>query len=175
MTFSLYDATIPPFLQITAAVRALLVKARDHCAAQGLAPEALIEARLAGDMHPFAYQVKSVAVHSIGAIEGVRAGQFSPDNSTPPPSFEALIARLDETLAALETVSRADVEAFVGRDMAFVAGERRLPFTAETFLMTFSLPNFFFHAVTAYDILRAQGLSIGKRDYLGQLRMKAPA
>jgi len=175
MSFSLYDATIPTFLQIIGSVRGLLVKAQAHCAEAGLAPEALIGARLADDMLPLAYQVKSVAVHSIGAVEGLRAGRFSPDGSTPPSSIPALIERLDAAAEALRGISREEMEAFIGRDMAFVAGERRVPFTAEGFLMSFSLPNFFFHATTAYDILRAQGLPIGKRDYLGQLRLKAPA
>lgn len=175
MSFSLYDATVPTFLQIAGSVRALLDKAQAHCAEQALSPAALIEARIAPDMLPFAYQVKSVAVHSIGAIEGVRAGAFSPDTSTPPATFAALAARIDETIAALEAVTREEVNGFIGRDMAFVLGERRIPFTAETFLMTFTLPNFLFHATTAYDILRGRGLPIGKRDFLGRLRLKAPA
>lgn len=175
MAFSLYDATIPNFLQAVEAVGALVAKADAHCAEQGIAPETWIAARLADDMHPFAYQVKSVAVHSIGAIEGVRKGQFSPDVSVPPASFAALAARMEETAVALRTVSREEVEQFVGRDMAFVIGERRMEFTAETFLMSFTMPNFYFHAATAYDLLRAQGLAIGKRDFLGRLRLKAPA
>jgi len=175
MAFSLYDATIPNFRQIVGAVRGLLVKAEEHCAAHAIAPDALIDARLAPDMQAFAYQVKSVAVHSLGAIEGVRAGRFSPDNSTPPTTFEALIARMAETEGALAAVSREEVDGFVGRDMAFVFGDRRIEFVAETFLMTFSLPNFFFHATTSYDILRAQGLPLGKRDFLGSLRVKGQA
>ena len=62
---------------------------------------------------------------------------------------------------------------FLGRDMRFEAGERRLDFTAENFLLSFSQPNFYFHATTAYDILRNQGLPLGKRDFLGKTRRKA--
>ena len=62
--------------------------------------------------------------------------------------------------------------ALAGRDVAFQFGERKLPFTAEEFLMSFSLPNFFFHATTAYDILRHKGVPLGKRDFMGRLRIK---
>lgn len=175
MAFSLFDATIPNFLQGIGAVRGLVGKAQAYCAETGTAPEEIIGARLIDDMLPFTYQVKSVAVHSQGAIEGVRKGQFSPDMSEPPASFAAMIERLDAAKAALEAVGRDEVEQFIGRDMAFVLGERRMEFTAETFLMTFSTPNFFFHATTAYAILRGKGVAIGKRDFIGQIRLKAPA
>jgi hypothetical protein len=175
MAFSLFDATIPNFLQGIGAVRGLVGKAEAFCAETGTAPEEIIGARLIDDMLPFAYQVKSVAVHSQGAIEGVRKGQFSPDMSEPPASFAAMIERLDAAKAALEAVGRDEVEQFIGRDMAFVLGERRMEFTAETFLMTFSTPNFFFHATTAYAILRGKGVTIGKRDFIGQIRLKVPA
>jgi hypothetical protein len=175
MSFSIYDATIPNFLQGIGAVRALVARAQAHCAETGLDPQAVIGARLADDMLPFAYQVKSVAVHSLGAIEGVRKGQFSPDMSEPPATFDGLIERLDHAAATLAAVSREEMAQIVGRDMAFVVGERRIEFTADIFLMTFSLPNFYFHSSTAYAILRSAGLPIGKRDFLGQLRLKASA
>ena len=174
MTFSLYDALIPNFRQTVGAVRALIDKAEAFCAERGVAPDEIIQARLAEDMLPFAYQVKSVAVHSVGAIEGVRRGQFSPDTSEPPASFAGLAARMDEAAAALEAVTPDEVHDFIGGDMAFVFGERRIPFSAEEFLLSFSLPNFYFHATTAYDILRWKGLPLGKRDYMGGLRTKAP-
>ena len=60
----------------------------------------------------------------------------------------------------------------VGRDVSFKVGDRALPFTAEGFLMSFSLPNFFFHATTAYDILRHRGVPLGKRDFMGRLKLK---
>ena len=78
MTFSLYDAVVPSNLQILGAVDALLDKAAAFCSEQGRAEAELIDARLAPDMLPFGYQVKSCAAHSIGGIEGVRAGTFSP-------------------------------------------------------------------------------------------------
>lgn len=172
MALSLYDITIPSFRQTLGAVAGLLVTAESFCTEKGVEPQDIIEARLAGDMLPFAYQVKSTAVHSLGAIEGVRRGVFSPDMTPPPQTFTALRSRIAETLAALETIQPAEVEAFMGRDMRFEFRERRLEFTAENFLLSFSLPNFYFHAATAYDVLRWKGVHIGKRDFMGRLRLK---
>lgn len=172
MSFSLYAATVPSYRQILGSVCDLLGKAETFCAEKGIAPREIIEARLAEDMLPFAYQVKSTAVHSLGAIEGVRRGVFSPDTTAPPDSFAALKARIAQTMTALEGIDPAEVDGFVGRDMRFAFGERHLDFTAENFLLSFSQPNFYFHAATAYDILRCKGVAIGKRDFLGRTRKK---
>jgi hypothetical protein len=170
--FSLYQATIPSYRQILGSLTGLVDLAQSHCTDKGLAPQELIQARLAPDMHPFSYQIKSAAVHSLGAIEGIRKGSFSPDNTTPPDTFAALKARLLETLAGLEAVQPTEVNGWLGRDMAFVVGERRIEYSAEDFLLSFSQPNFYFHATTAYDILRWKGLPIGKRNFLGQVRKR---
>ncbi|WP_313919060.1 DUF1993 domain-containing protein [Tahibacter sp.] len=173
MTFSLYAATVPSYLQMLRSMSALIDKADAYCRDNGIAAESFLQARLAEDMRPFTYQIKSTAVHSLGAIEGVRNGSFSPDNTPPPETFDALKQRLHETVAALEAISPDEVNGFVGRDMKFVAGERQLDFSAENFLLSFSQPNFYFHATTAYDILRSKGLPIGKRDFMGMPRIKA--
>ncbi|MEO6718017.1 MAG: DUF1993 domain-containing protein [Novosphingobium sp.] len=170
MAFTLYAATIPSYLQILGSVSRLIGKAETFCSEKRLEPEALIQARLADDMLPFAYQVKSATVHSIGAIEGVRKGVFSPDTSTPPASFDALRERVAEAVAALEAVDPDEVETFIGRDMRFEFGTNRLDFRAEEFLLSFSQPNFYFHSATAYDILRMKGVEIGKRDFNGRVR-----
>lgn len=173
MSLSLYSATVPAYCQILGAVSGLLSKAQAFCAEKGIEAPELIQARLAPDMLPFAYQVKSTAVHSLGAIEGVRKGVFSPDTTPPPATFAALETRIRETLAALEAIQPAEIDSFAGRDMRFEAGNRRLEFAAEDFLLSFSLPNFYFHAATAYDILRWKGVQIGKRDFVGRLRVKS--
>jgi hypothetical protein len=172
MGISLYDATVPSFQQILGGLAGQLEKAEAFCAEKGRAPEVLIQARLADDMFPFAYQVKSTVVHSLGAIEGVRRGVFSPDTSTPPADFAGLKARIAQGLADLAAIESAEVESFIGRDMRFSFGDRNIDFTAENFLLSFSLPNFYFHATTAYDILRWQWVPIGKRDYMGRMRIK---
>jgi uncharacterized protein len=172
MAFSLYAATIPSYQQILGSVSGLLVKAQTFCEEKAIKHDDILQARLAPDMLPFAYQVKSTAVHSLGAIEGVRRGTFSPDRTPPPETFAALHARIAETLSALEKIEPTEINSFIGREMCFVRGEHRLDFTAENFLLSFSQPNFYFHATTAYDILRWKGVQIGKRDFTGALRLR---
>src|ERR1700681_535983 len=126
MAFSLYAATIPSYQQILGAVSGLLDAAEAFCAEKGIAPEDIIKARMAEDMLPFAYQVKSTAVHSLGAIEGVRRGVFSPDSTPPPENFAALKTRIAETLTAIEAIEAAEVDSFIGRDMRFAFGDRHI-------------------------------------------------
>jgi uncharacterized protein len=173
MTMSLYSATVPAFQQMLGSVSGLLAKAERHCADAGHDPAALIDAKLADDMLPLGYQLKSVTVHSVKAIEGVRAGSFSPDMTSWPRDFAGLRAQLDATRQAIDALTPEEVNGFVGRDMAFVFGELRMEFTAEDFLLSFTMPNFYFHATTAYAILRAQGVKVGKRDFMGRPRIKA--
>lgn len=168
MPISLYDAVIPSQRQIIAAVSALL----DKAAALGMAEADLIAAKLAPDMLPLGYQVKAVAEHAQAAIEGVRAGVYSPSLDPWPDTIAGLKAKLAEADAFLAALDPEEIESFVGRDMAFAFGETRMPFAAEHFLLSFSQPNFYFHAATAYDILRAQGLAIGKRDFMGMPRIR---
>lgn len=170
MPMSLHAATVPTSLQILGSVAALIDKAQAHCRQQGLSPETLIEARLAPDMKPFSYQISSCAWHSAQAIEGVRAGVFAPDFTAPPADFDGLRNCLGRARAVLLAVTEQEMEGFIGKPMRFEVGDFRLDFTAEDFLLSFSQPNFHFHATTAYDILRAQGVSIGKLDFLGQMR-----
>lgn len=172
MTFSLYDAVVPSNIQILGAVDGLLGKAEAFCAERGMAESELIDARLAPDMLPFGYQVKSCAAHSVGAIEGTRAGSFSPDRAQWPTDFAGLHAVVRDATAKLEAIDRAGLDALVDADTAFVKGELNLPFTSADFLLSFSQPNFYFHATTAYAILRAQGVKLGKLDFIGRLRIK---
>lgn len=172
MPLTLYAATIPSYLQILGAVADLVDKADAFCAERSIAPDEIIQFALADDMLPFAYQVKSVAVHSLGAIEGVRNGSFSPDTTTPPDSFAGLRDRIAETIAAIKAIDPDEVEGFIGTDVRFTVGERYVDYFAEEFLLSFSQPNFYFHATTAYDILRHKGVALGKRDFMGRPRKK---
>ena len=174
MNFSLYDATLPSYLQVVGAVAGLLRKAEAFSTEKDLG-DALIQARLADDMLPFAYQVKETAVHSLAALEGVRRGVFSPDQTVPPGDWPALHQRIADTLAGLNAFPREEVESFVGRPMRVVLPTRELAFTAENFLLSFSQPNFYFHATTVYDLLRSRAVPLGKRDFLGRLRIERAA
>ena len=170
MPISLYDAVIPTQLQILESMRRLIAKAEAFCAERGLSPDEIITARFAPDMEPFAYQIKSLAVHSLGAIEGVRRGSFSPDTTVAPRNFESLSIRMVETISRLQDVSAEEIETFAGRSVTFIRGEHQMNFIAKEFLLSFSQPNFYFHATTAYDLLRWKGLAIGKADFNGRVR-----
>jgi hypothetical protein len=172
MPLSLHAAVVPSALQILASVARLVDKAEAWCQEKDLPPAELIGARLAPDMHPFAYQVKSTVVHSWGAIEGVRRGVFAPDLTPPPESFAGLRERLEVARNGLGALDPAELEGFIGRDVRFEFGDRSMDFAAEEFLLSFSQPNFYFHATTAYDILRWKGLPIGKRDFTGRVRVR---
>ena len=170
MPLTLYAATIPSYLQILSSVSRLIDKAESFCAERNVSPDQLIQARLADDMLPFAYQVKSTVVHSLGAIEGVRKGSFSPDTTPPPATFNALRKKIGATKTTLESIDPVEIEAFIGKDMRFKSSDMQIDFLAEDFLLSFSMPNFYFHAATAYDILRMSRVPIGKRDFTGRVR-----
>ena len=172
MSFSLYEATIPTYLQILGSVSVLVDKAEAWCRDQNTAESDLIQASLAPDMLPFAYQISSCYWHSAGAIQGVRAGVFSPDSNPPPTDFSGLKAKLGAAIAELQSLTRDEVNGLIGQAMRFEVKDFKLPFAAEDFLLSFSQPNFYFHATTAYDILRWKGLAIGKMDFIGALRMQ---
>jgi hypothetical protein len=171
MTLSLHAATVPNWLQILRASRTWL----DKAAASGRPENEILGARLDDDMWPFALQVRMISLHSHGAVEGVREGVFRPDYNDPPASLAALRAQIDEAIAYLEALGEDEMQGFVGKPVRFEIGEKQVPFTAEDFLLTFSQTNFFFHAVTAYGILRTIGVPVGKLDYLGKLRIAQPA
>jgi hypothetical protein len=124
-------------------------------------------------MLPFRFQLQSVAHHSLGAIEGVKNGLFQPPPQAPAYDYRGLQQLVGEAREALQKVTPAEVNGLEGKDVLFQIRDFRMPFTAEGFLLSFSLPNFYFHASTAYDILRWRGVRIGKRDFMGRLRLKA--
>ena len=172
MAIALYDLSVASYLQTLGGVIGVLDKGLAHCAASNIDPNEIVEARLIGDMLPFRFQVQSVAHHSAGAIEGVKAGVFSPPPSAPDLDYRGLQKLVIDARDALAKLTPAEVNALEGRDVTFQLRDFKLPFTAEGFLMSFSLPNFYFHAATTYDILRMKGVKLGKRDYMGQMRMK---
>ena len=177
MSISLYDATVPSYLQILGAALGLIDKAEAFCAEKGISEQDLLATHFGEDMLPLAQQLKWLTTHSLGAIEGVRAGLFQPDRSPPAESLAAHREQISGTIAVLKAIAPEEIESFIGRDMVFAVPARdfRIDFTSENFLLSFSLPNFYFHATTAYDLLRHLGAPIGKMDFLGQPRIKMPA
>jgi hypothetical protein len=173
MAISLYDATVASYLQTLGAVSGILDRGLAHCAETGADPAALVATRLHDDMLPLAFQIWSVEHHSLGAIEGCKAGVFGPPSAMPPLDYAGLQKVVADSREALEKLTPGEVDALEGRDVVFQIGENRMPFTAEGFLFSFSMPNFYFHATTAYDILRSKGVKLGKRNFMGKMRMKA--
>ena len=172
MAISLYDATVRSFQQIVASTAAILEKGAAHCRQAGADPDDLVEARIFPDMAPLRFQIVSVDAHSRGAIEALRSGSFSPSGSKIAYDYAGLQTLLGETQTFLQSVSAKEVDGALDRDISLKVGDRTIPFEGDDFLLTFSVPNFYFHATTAYDILRLNGIPIGKRDYLGQMRIK---
>ena len=170
MAISLYDLSVTSFLQVLGGVEGFLAKGLAHAKENGSDPNEIVTTRLAPDMLPFRFQIVSVAHHSAGAVNGARAGHFAP----PAPSdadYAGLQKLVGIARASLEAVKPEDVNGLEGKDVIFSVGDRKVPFKAEGFLMSFSLPNFYFHAATAYDILRQKGVPLGKRDFLGKMRI----
>ncbi|MGX7953754.1 DUF1993 domain-containing protein [Tsuneonella sp. HG249] len=172
MPLSLHDAIIPNWLQQLQATQRLLSKAQEWAESQSIGERELLTARLAEDMLPLAYQIKSCREHTSGSLAKCREGVFSPAMDPPPLSYAELDAKLANAIAEVESIDPAELEAMADRDMAFVMGDTRIEFTVQDFLLSFSTPNLYFHAATAYDILRMKGMPIGKRDFMGRLRIK---
>ena len=172
MALSLHSALIPSMLQIAGSVKKMVDKAEAYCDEHSIPHEEMIGAKLADDMLPFAYQVKCCWTHSGLSIAGVREGLVAPDMSPYPDTFEGLRAVLAKTVSELEAITEDDLEELATKDMVFeIPGRLRLDFTGQDFLLSFSQPNFYFHAATAYDILRMKGVPLGKIDFLGKMRV----
>jgi hypothetical protein len=186
MTISLYDLSVPTFLQTTRAVSACLDRAASHCAGTGADPDDFVQARLHPDMAPFHFQIETLKNHSVWGLEAVKTGMFAPPPLAGPMSFTDLRAMVGQAVTTLEGLTPEEVNSWSGKELDIEVyrpvdeenastsawGPRTLAFTPETFLLSYSLPNFYFHAVTAYDILRTRGVPIGKGDYEGRLRTR---
>ena len=186
MTISLYDLSVPTFLQTTRAVSGVLARAAIHCAETGADPDDFVRARLYPDMAPFHFQIEALTHHAVWGMKAVMTGVFAPPPLVGAMPFAALRATVGQAVMALEALTPDGVNSWSGKhldiDLFRPVDEenastsswapRPLTFTSETFLLSYSLPNFYFHAVTAYDILRTRGVPIGKGDYEGRLRTR---
>lgn len=186
MAITLYDLAVPTFLQTGRAIAAVLDRAARHCAEIGADPDALVDARLHPDMAPLHFQIEALTHHAVWGVKAAMTGTFAPPPLEGAQAFADLQARIGQAIATLEAYTPKEVNGCSGKpldidifrpvDPANAAtsawAPQRLAFTAETFLLSYSLPNFYFHAVTAYDILRTRGVPIGKGDYEGRLRTR---
>jgi hypothetical protein len=172
MAISFYDVSVASYLQILGATSGYLAKGREHCEKNGVDLGQVVESRLIADMLPFRFQVVAVAHHSLGAIQGIEAGVFRPP-TVPDLDYAGLEKLIASARTSLQSYKRETIDALEGKDVQFKLGERSMPFVARDFVLSFSLPNFYFHATTAYDMLRMKGAPIGKRDFMGVPRIKA--
>ncbi|MET0361997.1 MAG: DUF1993 domain-containing protein [Sphingobium sp.] len=171
MTSSLYDATIPQFQQMLPGVIANLGRAETWAREKGQTAKEMLGSRLAPDMLPLAAQFHFVAVHSGGAINALKEGVFHIPTEPAPMEFADLHKMLTDAQAVVDQATPEVLEAAQSRTIALdFSGRTVKRFTGAEYLLSFAQPNFFFHSVTAYSILRTLGVSIGKSDYLGAMR-----
>ncbi|WP_284124953.1 DUF1993 domain-containing protein [Parerythrobacter aestuarii] len=172
MSLTLYDAFVPSCQQILGGMAGVIDKAEAHCGESGCEASELIEAKLADNMWNLPWHVRSVWAHSAYVISLLPTGEFSPDFTELPQDWDAMRAKLKRTQDELAAVTPEQLEAIADKTIGFVLGGKRLmEFTGQNFLLSFSQPNFYFHATTFYDILRMKGVPLGKRDYLGTPRI----
>jgi uncharacterized protein len=172
MATSFYDLSVPTFLQTLRAIGGFLDRASAYCASKGADPDDFVNARLFDDMAPFHFQIEAAWHHAVWGLEAAKTGVFAPPALVGPVPFVDLRAMIGKAETALEAFTPDEVNGWAGKDLDVQIGPRSLAFTSETFILSFSMPNFYFHTVTAYDILRSKGVPIGKQDYEGQLRTR---
>ncbi|MCX7162793.1 MAG: DUF1993 family protein [Betaproteobacteria bacterium] len=166
MTISMYQASAPRFAGMLRNLDAILAKARAHAAAKKIDPAVLLAARLFPDMFPLLKQVQIATDHAKGAVARL-AGVEVPKFEDGEQSFEELQARVARTIAFVESFSAAQIDGSEEREIALKIGGQEMSFQGMPYLLGFAIPNFYFHLVTAYNILRHNGVEIGKRDYTG--------
>ena len=167
MTSPMYSHSVPVFRQLLTALRAILAQAATHAASSGFEPDALLQARLYPDMFPLVKQVQ-IATDFARGIAARLAGIEVPSYENTEKTFADLDALVARTLAFLDSVKAAQFEGAETREIVLRPGtpkEKKL--TGDAYLANYGLPQFFFHVTTAYNILRHNGLPVGKRDYMG--------
>ena len=172
VSLSFYDLSVPTFLQTVGAIGDFLDRAAKHFEQTGADPDNFVNARLFDDMAPFHFQIEAAWHHAVWGMEAVKSGDFAPPTLVGPVPFAELQKMMKKAATALTALAPDEVNSWAGRNLNLQIGPRLLAFTSETFILSFSLPNFHFHAVTAYDILRSRGVPLGKRDYEGRLRTR---
>ena len=167
MSSPMYTHAVPVFKQMLSALKAVLSQAQAYAAAKSIEPDALLQARLFPDMFALLKQVQIAADFSRGIsarLAGVELPAFDGKES----SFADLDALLTQTLAFLDSLNPAQFDGSETREIVLRPGtpkEKKL--SGQAYLAHYGTPQFFFHVTTAYDILRHNGLAIGKRDYMG--------
>ena len=166
MTITMYQASAPRFAHTLKSLAAVLGKAHAHCEARKIDPLVLTSARLYPDMFPLSRQVQIACDTAKGAVARL-AGVEIPKHEDTEKTFAELQARIQKTLDFIATVKPAQVDGSEGKDIVLKLRGNDVPFKGMAYLLGFAYPNFYFHAATAYGILRHNGVEIGKSDFLG--------
>jgi hypothetical protein len=163
MTVSMYKISVPIFVQFLTALSAVLDKAAAHAEAHHIDPQVLVNMRLYPDMYTLARQVQQATSHAARVCAAL-AGVPVPDLSNTETTFREFKQRISKVIALLNSIKPEQID---GTDDKVVkVGEREMP--GQPMLLTRSLPQFYFHCTTAYDILRHAGVPLGKSDFMGK-------
>ena len=166
MTLSMYQASAPRFVNMLTNLSAILDKAEAHAEARKIDPMAFTSDRLYPDMLPLMSQVRIACDNAKGAVARL-AGVEIPKHEDTEQTFAELRARIAKTVAFVQSIQPAQIDGSEDREIVLKIGGKEIKFTGMQYLLGFALPNFYFHVVTAYDILRHGGVELGKRDYIG--------
>ena len=167
MTISMHAASVPVFQQMLGSLDALLAKAEAHAAERKIDPDALLQARLFPDMFPLLRQVQ-IACDFAKGVSGRLAGAELPVFDNKETSFADLHALIAKTLAFIGGLDDAQFDGSESREIVLRPGtpkERKIG--GQAYLLSYGLPQFFFHVTTSYALLRHNGVEVGKRDYMG--------
>ena len=168
MSMSLHAVTVPAFARTLANLKAVLAKAKDHALAHKIEEGVFIDARLYPDMFPLSQQVRIATDIARGCVARL-AGEEPPSYEDNERTFDDLMARIDRTVDYMRSLSE---ERFDGAETRAITRPLRgqpHAFTGANYALQFATPNVYFHAATAYDILRHNGVPLGKADFLGVL------
>jgi hypothetical protein len=168
MSLNFYDASIPLLVRGLHNLSAILAKGKSYAEARAIEPSVLVGSRLAADMFPLSRQIQ-IATDTAKGCAARLAGLEIPAYEDTEATFDELEQRIAKTLAFLETITPQHLEGAAQREIQLKLRGREVTFTAQAYLFTFVLPNFYFHITTAYGILRHNGVELGKSDYLGNL------
>jgi len=166
MTLSMYQASAPRFTHMLKNLSAILAKAQAHCEARKIDPLVLTGSRLYPDMFPLSRQVQIACDAAKGAVARL-AGVEVPKHEDTEKTFEELQARIAKTLDFIAGVKAAQIDGSEDREIVIKLRGTDVPFKGLQYLLSVASPNFYFHAATAYNILRHNGVEIGKSDFLG--------
>ena len=166
MSIDLYQASVPVFIQQLQAMKGVLAKAEAHATARKIQPDVLPNARLFPDMFTLVRQVQIASDFAKGCTARL-AGREVPKWEDTEKTFAELQARLDKAIDFVKSVPAEEIIGQEAREVSLPVGGQTLTFQGLPYLTGFVLPNFFFHATTAYAILRHNGVEIGKRDFIG--------